>query len=283
MPIGLRRRPDSATESRREAYPCGTASDGAIIHERFTRGLAITNSAEAQTDAQPARTRGAQLLRILLIAAAVAAVLLLAVQAAAHLDDFRLWIAQLGVWGPVVFIVGYALAVIAFVPGSLLTLAAGTIFGVAAGTAYVLIAAVLGSSGAFFIARYLARDAVERRLEGNRRFAAIDAAVADQGLKIVTLLRLSPAFPFSLLNYALGLTRVRFLDYSLASLAMVPATLLYVYSGAIAGQAATAATGGGSVDAAQWALRIVGLIATLVVTIVVTRIARRALKDAELD
>jgi uncharacterized membrane protein YdjX (TVP38/TMEM64 family) len=223
------------------------------------------------------------LLRVLLGVAIAAALVLAATQAGAYLESFRAWVAELGFWGPVVFIAGYAVAVVAFVPGSVLTLAAGTIFGIQAGTAYVFVAATLGASGAFLVARYAARGWVESRIEGNPRFAAIDAAVGQQGFKIVMLLRLSPVFPFSLLNYALGLTRVGFRDYALASIGMLPGTLLYVYSGAIAGDAASAAGGAGSTGPGEWALRVVGLLATGIVTIFVTRIARRALKEAALD
>ncbi|MBW2267874.1 MAG: TVP38/TMEM64 family protein [Deltaproteobacteria bacterium] len=180
-----------------------------------------------------------------------------------------------------VFIAGYAIAVVAFVPASLLTLAAGAIFGLAAGTAYVFVAAMIGSCLAFLVARYLARHAVEKRLEGNQRFAAIDRAVGAQGRRIVFLLRLSPAFPFNLLNYALGLTSVRLTDYAVAGLGMLPGTLLYVYSGKVAGDIAALA-GGAAVEegGAQTALLAVGLVATAIATILITRIARRALTQA---
>jgi uncharacterized membrane protein YdjX (TVP38/TMEM64 family) len=171
--------------------------------------------------------------------------------------------------------------VVAFVPASLLTLAGGAIFGVAKGTAYVFAAAVLGSSLAFLVSRYFARSAIERRLAGNERFAAIDGAVREHGRWIVFLLRLSPVFPFNLLNYALGLTSVRFADYLVASFGMLPGTLLYVYSGKAVGD--VAALAGGAAPARgglYYALLALGLTATAVVTVLVTRIARRALADA---
>ena len=121
---------------------------------------------------------------------------------------------------------------------------------------------------------------VERRLEGNARFVAIDRAVAEQGLKIVTLLRLSPVFPFNLLNYSLGLTRVRLVDYVLACFGMLPGTLLYVYYGRLAGDVAALASGVASDrDAAYWVVLGLGLVATIAVTTIVTRIARRALGE----
>jgi uncharacterized membrane protein YdjX (TVP38/TMEM64 family) len=209
---------------------------------------------------------------------AVAAVVVVARRAGAYLPVFAEWVTGLGVWGPMVFILGYALATVAFLPGAILTLAAGAIFGVAAGVVYVFIAAVLGSCAAFLVARYLTRSAVERRLAGNPRFAAIDRAVGAQGRKIVFLLRLSPVFPFNLLNYALGLTQVRFVDYLAASPGMLPGTLLFVYSGKLAGDVA-ALTGGAAVQkgAGYDTVLAIGLVATVLATMVITRTARKAL------
>jgi uncharacterized membrane protein YdjX (TVP38/TMEM64 family) len=214
-------------------------------------------------------------------AAALGALIYLGRQVGGYVPQFAGWVDGLGALGPVAFIAGYALAVVGFVPGSVLTLAAGAIFGVLEGTLYVFLAATLGSAGAFLVARYLARRAVERRIEGDQRFAAIDRAVGAQGRKIVFLLRLSPIFPFNLLNYALGLTRVRLADYLVASLGMIPGTLLYVYSGKLVGDVATLAGGAGvERGSGYYAVLSLGFVATVVVTIAVTRIARRALEEA---
>lgn len=204
--------------------------------------------------------------------------------AGSHFASFAAWVQGLGAAGPLVFIAAYAAAVVAFVPGSILTLAAGAIFGLVPGTLYVLVAATLGSTLAFLVSRYVARSLVERKLAGDPRLAAIDRAIGAEGRKIVLLLRLSPAFPFSVLNYALGLTRVRLADYVLASVGMLPGTLLYVYSGKLAGDVAALA-GGASVakGAGYYALWGVGLLATLAATLLVTRIARRALSQATAD
>ncbi len=217
---------------------------------------------------------------VLLAILGIGALLLLGSQAGAYLQDFARWVDAVGVWGPLAFMVGYALATVALIPGSLLTLAAGAIFGIAWGTLYVFLAATLGACAAFLIARYLARGAIEHRLEGNPRFAAIDHAVGNQGLKIVTLLRLSPIFPFTLLNYALGLTQVRLADYALGCFGMLPGTLLYVYTGALAGNLAVAVAGADdSSGPGRWAVAILGLAATAAVTISVTRTATRALQN----
>ncbi len=227
---------------------------------------------------------GVPVLKVLLGVAALAGLVVLGRLAGGYVPVFREWVDGLGLWGPLVFMGGYAAAVVAFVPASALTLAGGAIFGLARGTLYVFAAATLGSSLAFLVSRYWARGPIERKLAGNERFASIDRAVGEQGRKIVFLLRLSPVFPFNLLNYALGLTQVRFADYVIAALGMLPGTLLYVYLGTVGGEAAAAAAGAGMErSTAETALLVLGLVATVVVTTLVTRIARRALADATGD
>ncbi len=184
------------------------------------------------------------------------------------------WVAQLGPWGAVIFIAIYVVATVLFVPGSVLTLGAGVLFGMVRGSLYVSIAATLGATCAFLLGRYLARDAIARKIEGNARFTAIDRAVAKEGWKIILLTRLSPAFPFTLLNYAFGLTQVKLGHYVLASwIGMMPGTVMYVYLGSLA----KAASGPPTRTTGEWILYGVGLIATVVVTLLVTRIARQAL------
>jgi len=184
------------------------------------------------------------------------------------------FIAGLGPLGPALFIAIYVFACVLFIPGSVLTLGAGAVFGVVWGSIYVSAGATLGASAAFLVGRYLARDWVAKKIEGNASFAAIDRAVAAEGWKIVGLTRLSPVFPFTLLNYAFGLTRVSFRDYVLASwIGMMPGTVMYVYLGSLAQVSAS----GQKKSPAEWALYGVGLIATLAVTVFVTRLARRAL------
>ncbi len=224
---------------------------------------------------------GVSFARVVLIAVGVALVIFLGRQAGAYIPQFASWVDTLGVWGPIVFIAGYAIATVAFIPGSVLTLAAGAIFGLLKGIVIAFTAAVAGSTLAFLVSRHIARDAIERRLADNPRFSTIDRAVSAQGRKIVFLLRLSPVFPFNLLNYGLGLTNVRFVDYMVASLGMLPGTLLYVYYGKLAGDVAALAGGVASEKGvADYAVLILGLVATIIVTTIVTRIARRALKEA---
>ena len=222
-----------------------------------------------------------RLARVAYVIAALVVLLFLGRQLGGYVPVFADWVNGLGAWGPIVFIAGYAVSVVLLVPAVLLTLAGGAVFGLVRGTLYVFVAAVMGSIAAFLIARYVARDMVEKRLGANLRVAAIDRAVAAQGLRIVFLLRLSPVFPFVLLNYALGLTRVRLVDYALASFGMIPGTILYVYYGKLAGD--VAALGSGQAPprgTAYHVLTVVGLVATVGVTTLVTRIARRAVREA---
>ncbi len=189
------------------------------------------------------------------------------------------WIAGLGPWGPVTFILIYILATILFIPGSILTLGSGAIFGVLWGSIYVSIGATIGAAAAFLVGRYLARQWVEKRIEGNDKFKAIDQAVAREGWKIVGLTRLSPVFPFNLLNYAFGVTQVSFKDYFFPTwIGITPGTVLYVYIGSLAGSLASLGTEGRSRTPVEWAFYAVGLVATIAVTLYVTRIARKALE-----
>ena len=190
------------------------------------------------------------------------------------------WIRDLGAVGPLVFAGIYVIAAVALVPGSILTLGAGVIFGVLKGTMIVAVSATLGATAAFLIGRYLARDWVASKIKENEKFKAIDRGVAEEGWKIVGLTRLSPVFPFNLLNYAFGITRVSLRDYVLASFfGMLPATLMYVYIGSLAGDLATLGAADRSRTTGELALYGVGLVATIVVTVYITRIARNALNQ----
>jgi uncharacterized membrane protein YdjX (TVP38/TMEM64 family) len=192
------------------------------------------------------------------------------------------WIAQFGPLAPIAFIVAYVIAAMLFVPGAILTISAGVLFGLLNGIVYVSVGATLGATGAFLLGRYMARDWVARKLSGNRKFKAIDRAVAHEGWKIVGLARLSPVFPFNLLNYAFGLTDIPLKDYFIASWAgMLPGIAMYVYIGTLASDLARAGTGNTRSSPAHWAFEILGLVATAVVVIYVTYVARKALSQKD--
>jgi uncharacterized membrane protein YdjX (TVP38/TMEM64 family) len=146
-----------------------------------------------------------------------------------RLGELRNWIHGLESWGPAVFVLLYAVAVVAALPGSALTVAAGALFGSVLGVVVVSIGATLGASLAFLVARYFARDAAARWLSQNEKFRRLDQLTQDHGAIIVALTRLVPLFPFNLLNYGFGLTRVPFWTYVFWSwLCMLPGTVLYV-------------------------------------------------------
>ena len=199
----------------------------------------------------------------------------------ALLKDTLLWIETLGSIGAITFISIYIVSTVAFLPAFILTLGAGVLFGVWLGSIYVFIGATLGSITAFLVGRYLARDWVAKKIAGNDKFAAIDRAVSKEGLKIVLLTRLSPAFPFNLLNYAFGVTGVSVRDYVIGSIGMIPGTIMFVYIGSLAGNLALIGTATQPTNPTlQWTIRIVGLIATVAVTVYVTRLAKQALAES---
>jgi uncharacterized membrane protein YdjX (TVP38/TMEM64 family) len=191
------------------------------------------------------------------------------------------WTQGLGIWGPVVVALFYIFSCVFFIPGSIVTMGAGFLFGTLVGTITVSIGSTLGAAVAFLVGRFLMRDTIERKVEGNPKFAAIDRAVGEQGFKIVLLSRLSPVLPFVLLNYAYGLTKVTFWRYVLASwIGMFPGTVMYVYFGSTAGKLAKIAAGEVEGDSARTIFFIIGLIVTVFVVVLVTRTAQKALRDA---
>jgi len=230
------------------------------------------------TAPSPEESAGRPWVKPLLLGLALMAMLIVAnvFGLGARLDDLRTWILELGAWGPVVFIVLYAVAVVAAVPASVLTIAAGAMFGSVLGVASVSVASTLGAALAFAVARWFARDSVTRWLGDNERFAALDRMTAEHGAIMVAITRLVPIFPFTLLNYGFGLTGVRFGTYVLWSwLCMLPGTVLYVVG-------ADAVTKGLAEGRVPWSL--VGVVVTVAVglTLVVRR-ARRSLQRTEPD
>lgn len=185
-----------------------------------------------------------------------------------------------GILGLVVYAVAYVAAALLLLPGSLLTLGAGFAYGPLYGTLLVSPVSVAAASAAFLLGRTVARPWIQKRVEADPRFAAIDAAIGRNGFKIVSLLRLSPVFPFNLLNYALGLTRVGLRDFVLGSfVGMLPGTILYVYIGSLVTSVSALSTSPDAGGTLRQVLYWAGLGATVLVTVYVTRIARRALNE----
>ena len=200
-----------------------------------------------------------------------------------HLAALAAGLHALGGWGIALSVIGFAVATVAFVPAGLLTMLAGALFGIPGGIVVAFLGASLGAFVAFLLARYAARDVVEQWLKAYPRAARIRAAVGHRGRRIVALLRLSPVIPFSAINLVMGLTSMRFVDFVVANVAMLPVTALYVYYGAAAGALASVRDERHPRDAAWWVAFLLGLAATIVVTTMVARLAARALALEEGD
>lgn len=235
-----------------------------------------------QPDPQMPKTGGGMGFKVLMAAVVIGVMAL----AAVYFDIQELlrqalaWISGIGPLGLLIFIALYILACVLLLPGSILTLGAGAVFGVVQGFIAVSIGAMLGATCAFLVGRYVARNWVARRIGGSAKFKAVDEAVGREGWKIVLLTRLSPVFPFNLLNYSYGLTKVSLRHYFFASwLGMIPGTGMYVYIGSLAGDLATLGAAGHTRTTAEWVLYGVGFLATVVVTLFVTRVARKALAE----
>jgi uncharacterized membrane protein YdjX (TVP38/TMEM64 family) len=233
-------------------------------------------TASVRVSASAARSRWR--IAVWLVALVVVVVVGRMLDVAAALQRTLASITALGPWGPVIFVLFYVAVTVFLLPAVILTLGAGALFGVAQGFVLVSAGATLGATAAFLIGRHLTRDWVARRVARSPKLKAIDEAVAREGWKIVLLTRLSPAFPFVLLNYVFGLTRVSLRHYVLASwIGMMPGIVLYAYIGSLAGDVAAAAAGGRTRSVWEWAVYALGLAATVALTVYVTRLARRAL------
>ena len=239
--------------------------------------MAATTQDAAQSDENEAEKKGFNWKMGALIVAGLVA--LIAAYSFLPLSEwisaFQEWVRGYGTLGIVIFIVVYALTVFALVPGSLLTLAAGVIWGLWA-FPIIIVAATLGSALSFLAARYAFFERVQEKVKQYPKFSAVNEAIRDEGWRVVGLLRLSPALPFSLQNWFLGITPVGFWPAQIATFfGIMPGTLLYVWIGSLGGQAGEGAGGW------QYVIYGVGIAATLAVTIIVTRKAQAKMKEFE--
>ena len=217
---------------------------------------------------------------IFLIALLGLAVAATSLPVADWLSAFFAWVQANPTISWAVFVVFYICGVVLMLPGSLLTLGAGYLFGLGYGFVLVSFASTVGATCAFVVGRFLARDWVAGKLGNMPRFSALDRAVGEKGALVVLLTRLSPAFPFVLLNYALGLTQVPLRTYVLVSwLGMIPGTLLYVYLGSIAQNLTALFSGDLAESPVGNTLLYLGLAATLVLTVLITRFASGSLEQ----
>ncbi len=180
--------------------------------------------------------------------------------------------------GAVAFVPLYALWVTLLLPGVWASMLAGALYGTWMGSLLVFVGACLGAEAAFLLGRHWLRDWARARLAGTPKLLAIEQGVSREGLKLVLLTRLSPAFPFSLLNLAYGLSDVSLRDYSIGLIGILPGTILFCGLGALAGDVARfGEVLSGEANAGTWALRIIGLVATVASVWLVGRAAQRAL------
>jgi uncharacterized membrane protein YdjX (TVP38/TMEM64 family) len=199
------------------------------------------------------------------------------------LHTLLIQVAQMGEWGVLLFVLLYVMAALTMAPAFPLTVAAGAIYGVGGGSLVVFVGAALGGAAAYAVARRLADSRLLRRLDREPRVTLVRNAIRGDGIRVQFLLRLSPLVPFTVLNYALGLARVRFRDFALALLGMIPAIVMYTYYGKVVGDVAALAAGQAPPKGpAYYTLLVVGLVSTAVATTLVTRAARRALKNRTL-
>lgn len=189
---------------------------------------------------------------------------------------------SMGWRGYLIFIVGYSVWCVLGLPASLLSLGAAAAWGFWRGFGVVWIGANLGAMLGFGLARYVARDWFERRLKNHPALAQIDRAVGEGGWRVVLLTRLPPVSPFSVLNYAYGLTPVRFKDFVIGTvIGMVPGTMAYIYLGTILGDVAHGARR--ERTPLEWAFYVVGFLVTAAVTVYIVRMAQAALKKRSQD
>jgi uncharacterized membrane protein YdjX (TVP38/TMEM64 family) len=186
---------------------------------------------------------------------------------------------SLGPWAPLLFVLVYILAAVTMAPAFFLTVAGGAVFGVGKGSVLVFIGASLGASVVYALAEPLGRTRWMRRVTADERVAAVRHAVVGGGVRIMLLLRLSPLVPYSVLNYALALSGVRYVDYVVAFIGMIPAIVLYTYYGKIVGDVAALAAGVSPPRGPEYYVLLgVGVITMIVSTVMITRAARREME-----
>lgn len=191
-------------------------------------------------------------------------------------------IADLGWMGWIWFIVLYVLTCVFFLPGSVLTIGAGAVYGWIGGTLLVTIASTVGAIVNFVTSRYLARNWMEKRLGTSPKLAALEGAIGRGGGRLILLSRVSPVVPHSLVSYAAGLTRISFMEFTVSSfLGFLPLSLAYAYAGAVLGKLARAHAGLVPHDITSWTLTILGFVATIAVVVLSIRASAKAMRQAQ--
>lgn len=183
---------------------------------------------------------------------------------------------EMGAWAPVVFVIVYVFGIVLMMPVFLLIMVGGAVFGIVQGTLLAMLSALVGGTAAFLIGRHVAREQVARRMARNPLLSSIDRVIGEDGMKLVFLLRLSPAVPFVLSNYTLGVTRVRLRDFVLGTFGLVPIVAMYAAFGSAAGTV----TPDGR-PAVSPAIMAAGVVVTVLLGLLLARIVQRAIREAE--
>ncbi|CEL97059.1 unnamed protein product [Vitrella brassicaformis CCMP3155] len=287
-----------------------SAANGGAVYQPLTRPDAVDHPTAAE-EGRAASSTGSSIMtnvaRVAVVCLLLSVLLFVLIDSFAYrqlehlLVEFVSWVRGSGAKGVGLFVGVYALAVVLFIPASVLTLGAGFAFvsayglaeGLAIAISAVFVGASIGAVLAFGLARYVFRGCVRRLSESNRLLAAVDKAVEQGGLYINVLMRLSPMIPFTLFNYVMGSSRCRFVDYLVGLGGILPGTIAYVYIGALPASAASGSQGVSGHESAlahatesstavviRHVFLVLGLIAMVGALVVISRLARRALTDA---
>jgi len=226
-------------------------------------------------------SRGSQIkLAVFLVLVATIVVLVVVFHIQDRFLDLLQWLRNNRTEGAFAFVGIYAVCTVFLVPGALLTLGAGFVFGILVGLLVVVVGAGIGLNLAFLLGRYVFRDAVARKVSEYPKFAAVDAAVEKEGWKIVFLLRLAPIVPFTAFNYAMSVTKVQFLHYAIPScIGIIPGTAMFCYFGSLASDLSTISSEGPD-RTTQWIIIAVSGVLIIAAVVVITRMARRAINNA---
>jgi uncharacterized membrane protein YdjX (TVP38/TMEM64 family) len=185
---------------------------------------------------------------------------------------------DLGPWAPFLFVLIYVVGAVFLAPSFFLTVAAGAMFGIVRGSIVVFVGASLGASAVYALATPLANSRWLARVTADPRVNAVRSAIRGDALWLTFLLRLSPLIPYNVLNYALALSGVRYRDFAIGFIGMIPAIIMYTYYGKVVGDVAALAAGVAPPRGPEYyALIVVGLVTLVVSTWMITRAARRAI------
>jgi uncharacterized membrane protein YdjX (TVP38/TMEM64 family) len=246
----------------------------------------MTQADQATTTSRSVFLKWSVILRSILAVVVLAAIIasLAFLPAQQYLNSFTEWIHGLGFWGVCIFVVVYMLVCLVLLPGSVLSVVGGFLFGLLGGIVMASLGATLGATAAFIIARVIVRDWIEHRLASHPKFCAVDRAVATQGFKIVLLVRLCSLLPYDLSSYLFGFTKISMGRYVLATwLGRLPEVFIWTYVGTTAKSLSDVASGTIELGVGRQVFLGVGVFTMMIVTLVLANVARKALRETITD